>query len=254
MERKFRHLDLFSGIGGFALAASWVWGSAHQVVSFCEIDLFAQKVLKKHWPDTPIHDDIKSMNGEQYGRIDILTGGFPCQPYSFAGERRGSKDDRALWPEMRRIIKESKPRWIIGENVAGFVSMDLDKTLSDLETEGYETATLIIPALAVKTEHKRERVWVIANAGLNGFQEIFMQPGTNDPESKKNVIAPGCFRGPGLQISKRILWESNPGILRVGDGIPDRMDRIRALGNAIVPQLVANIMQAIKQIESVKRE
>lgn len=254
VKQKFRHLDLFSGIGGFALAASWVWGSAHEVVSFCEIESFPQKVLKKHWPDVPVHDDIKTMNGDKYGRIDLLTGGFPCQPYSLAGKRRGSKDDRALWPEMLRVIKESQPRWIVGENVAGFISMDLDKALSDLETEGYETAAFVIPALAVKTEHQRERVWIVANAGRNGFSEIFMQSRADDSESEKNVIASGCVRGPGVQISKRILWEGNSRILRVGDGIPDRVDRIRALGNAIVPQVVANIMQVIKQLETVKHE
>ena len=115
---KFRHLDLFSGIGGFSLAASWVWGEQHDIHSFVEIEPFAQKVLKKHWPEVPIHDDIKTYTHDGTA-IDLISGGFPCQPYSVAGKQRGEDDDRALWPEMLRVIKEAMPRWVVGENVAG---------------------------------------------------------------------------------------------------------------------------------------
>ena len=150
-----RHLDLFSGIGGFALAAQWVWGEAHEVVSFCEIDPYCQKVLKKHWPDTPIHDDITTMNGKRYaGTIDLLTGGFPCQPYSVSGKQEGAEDDRAIWPEMLRIIEECRPAWVIGENVAGIINMDLDRVLSDLESKGYTTETYCIPACATGALHR----------------------------------------------------------------------------------------------------
>ena len=134
---KFKHLDLFSGIGGFALAASWVWGEQHEIVSFCEIERYPQMVLKKHWPNIPIHDDIKTMKGDKYGTIDLVSGGFPCQPYSVSGKQLGKEDDRALWPEMLRVIKEAKPRWVVGENVTGFVNMELDISLSDMEAEGY---------------------------------------------------------------------------------------------------------------------
>jgi len=158
------HLDLFSGIGGFALAASWVWPD-HNVVSFCEIDPFCRKVLKKHWPDAPIHDDIKTFDGEKYaGRISLLTGGFPCQPYSVAGKQRGKDDDRALWPEMLRVISEIHPAWIIGENVGGFVNMGFDDCASDLESEGYEVQAFIIPACALNAPHRRDRVWIVAHS------------------------------------------------------------------------------------------
>src|SRR5215813_15342080 len=126
-----RHLDLFSGIGGFALAASWCWPN-HEIISFVEKDGFCQKVLRKHWPDAAIHDDIKTFDGSGLD-VDLLTGGFPCQPFSQAGKRKGTDDDRYLWPEMARIIAEAKPRWVVGENVAGIVSMELDTVLADLE-------------------------------------------------------------------------------------------------------------------------
>jgi len=156
------HLDLFSGITGFALAASWVWGEEHEIHCFVEIDPFCQKVIKKHWPGVPIHGDIKTYehNGT---KIDLLTGGFPCQPFSVAGKQRGKADDRALWPEMLRIIKEAKPRWIIGENVTGIVNMELDNYVSDLEAEGYEVQPFIIPACAVDAPHRRDRVWIVGH-------------------------------------------------------------------------------------------
>ena len=156
-----RHLDLFSGIGGFALAASWVWPE-HEVVAFCEQDQFCQKVLSKHWPDVPVNTDIHTLRGDEFGSIDLVSGGFPCQPYSVAGKRRGAEDDRALWPEMLRIIKEAKPTWVLGENVAGIIKMELDKVLSDLESIGYETRAFVIPACAVNAPHRRDRVWVVA--------------------------------------------------------------------------------------------
>ena len=162
-----RHLDLFSGIGGFALAASRVWDD-HEVVSFCDIEPFARKVLKKHWPDVPCHDDIKTMKGYDYANIDLLTGGFPCQPYSTAGQRRGSEDDRHLWPEMLRIIRECKPNWIVGENVRGLTNWNegvvFDEVLSDLEAEGYTVQSFLLPACAVDAPHRRDRIWIVAHS------------------------------------------------------------------------------------------
>lgn len=119
------HLDLFSGIGGFALGAQQVWKEGHNVISFVEIDPFCQNILKKHWPKTPIISDIKNIKRSNFNdkTIHLLTGGFPCQPFSIAGKQRGKKDDRYLWPEMLRIISETNPTWIIGENVDGFVNM-----------------------------------------------------------------------------------------------------------------------------------
>lgn len=161
-----RHLDLFSGIGGFSLAASWVWDDL-EIVSFCEQDKFCQKVLKKHWPDVPIFDDIYTLKGDQFGAVDIITGGFPCQPFSVAGKQRGSEDDRYLWPEMLRVIKEAKPRWVVGENVTGIINLALDDVLASLENIGYETQAFIIPACGVDAPHRRDRVWIVAHSERN---------------------------------------------------------------------------------------
>ena len=157
-----KHLDLFSGIGGFALAARW---AGLETIGFCEKDEFCQKVINKHWPGVPIFSDIKELTGDQLksdGIIpDIITGGFPCQSFSCAGQQRGKGDDRYLWPEMFRVIREIHPAWVIGENVRGIVNMALDEVISNLESVGYETATFIIPACGVDAPHRRDRVWII---------------------------------------------------------------------------------------------
>ena len=161
------HIDLFSGIGGNALAGEWL---GIETIQFVEIDPFCRKVLQKNFPGVPIHDDIKTFHwtGE---RPFILTGGFPCQPFSYAGKRKGQEDDRALWPEMLRVISEAKPHWSISENVNGFVSMGLDECISDLEGEGYEVQPLIIPACAVNAPHRRDRVWIVAHRKECGWRE-----------------------------------------------------------------------------------
>ena len=153
-------LDLFSGIGGFSLGLG---RAGMETVQFCEIDNYCQKVLAKHWPGIPIHDDIRTLDGEQFrGAVGVVCGGFPCQPFSSAGKRAGKNDDRDLWPEMYRIIREVQPAWVVGENVAGFVDMELDRTLSDLENSGYACQTFEIPACAVAAHHQRMRVWIVA--------------------------------------------------------------------------------------------
>jgi DNA (cytosine-5)-methyltransferase 1 len=163
-------LDLFSGIGGFSLAASWT--NQIKTVAFCEIDPFCQKVLKKHWPDVPIFDDITRLRGDDIGTADIITGGFPCQPFSCAGKRRGKEDDRYLWPEMLRVISEARPAWVIGENVAGFIGMGLDDCVSDLENQGYEVQAFVIPACAVNAPHRRDRVWIVANRSNTRLKDV----------------------------------------------------------------------------------
>ncbi len=194
-----RHLDLFSGIGGFALAAEMVWGQGGVQHIFCDNDPFCQAILRKHWPESPIYGDIKNLSAEaiiadttgngrhergaksagKQGRsnatvndfsVDLLTGGFPCQPFSSAGRRRGKEDDRHLWPEMLRVIRETQPRWVIGENVGGLLTWNgglvLDEVFADLEAEGYEVGAFVIPAAAVGAPHRRDRVWIVArNAG-----------------------------------------------------------------------------------------
>ena len=163
-----RVLDLFSGIGGFSLGLE---RAGFETVAFCEIDPYCRKVLKKHWPEVPIFEDIRKLNGDEVDDIGLICGGYPCQPFSCAGKREGKNDDRHLWPEMYRIIKAIRPRWVIAENVAGHISMGLDTVLSDLEAEGYTCWTFVIPACAVDAKHRRDRVWIVANANGGGLSE-----------------------------------------------------------------------------------
>ena len=161
-----RLLDLFSGIGGFSYAAETLIGG-YETVAFCEMDEFCQKVLKKHWPQVPIYDDVRTLDAARLGRIDIVTGGYPCQPFSQAGRRQGEEDERHLWPEMLRIIKSCQPRYVVAENVAGHVTMGLDQVLTDLEDQGYTTRPIIVPACAKNAPHRRDRVWIIGQLTTN---------------------------------------------------------------------------------------
>ncbi|HBA70733.1 MAG TPA: DNA (cytosine-5-)-methyltransferase [Geobacter sp.] len=159
-------LDLFSGIGGFSLG---LHRAGMTTVAFCEIEPYPQAVLRKNFPGVPIYDDVRTVTAERLRtdgitRVDLVCGGFPCQPFSVAGKQQGKDDHRHLWPEMFRIIQETKPTWVIGENVAGFVSMALDEVWSDLENQGYEVQPFIIPACAFNANHRRDRVWIIAHA------------------------------------------------------------------------------------------
>ena len=238
-----KHLDLFSGIGGFALAADWVWGAEHEIVSFCEIESFCQKVLKKHWPDVPIHDDIKTLKGDKYGTIDLITGGFPCQSFSVAGKRRGKNDDRYLWPEMFRIIQEARPRWVIGENVTGIINMALDEVLSDLESEGYEAQTFIIPACSQNAPHRRDRVWIVADT-INQRLQRGEWSGSHDQRQAPHGSITECIKAwdePWIEVASRFCG--------VDARVSHRVDRLKSLGNAIVPQVVVPIMESIKKID-----
>lgn len=159
------HASLFSGIGGFDLAAHWMgWENLFQ----CEKDPFCQTVLRHHFPKCILHGDIKELQADEYhGRVDVLTGGFPCQPYSTAGKRKGRDDDRHLWPEMLRVIRECQPRWVLGENVLGLRSWDggmvFEEVCADLEARGYSVQPFVIPACGVKNApHKRDRIWFVA--------------------------------------------------------------------------------------------
>ena len=288
-------LDLFSGIGGFSLGLK---RAGMETIGFCEIDPFCRKVLAKHWPDVTVHTDIRSLDGKDYkGRAEIICGGFPCQPFSQAGKRRGTEDDRHLWPEMLRIISEVRPTWVIGENVIGIVKMELDSILSDLEGEGYQTRAFIIPACSIDAPHKRDRVWIIAhangegesdgpinegprprqlelmadpNAGLGAVTQQAVQAGRATIISSSKDVAdseservqrlwasgeqkPHTYAGQKLSLcgSERpdpAKWEAEPGMGRVVDGIPNRVDRIKGLGNAVVPMVVEVIGNAIMEI------
>jgi DNA (cytosine-5)-methyltransferase 1 len=162
-----KHGSLFSGIGGFDLAASWMgWENIFQ----CEKDVFCRRVLNFYWPKAVCYEDIRTFDATRYkGLIDVLTGGFPCQPFSTAGRRKGTSDDRYLWPEMCRIIREVRPGWVVGENVLGLLNYGrgvvFEQVLADLEAEGYEAWTYILPAASVGAPHQRDRIWFIAHAG-----------------------------------------------------------------------------------------
>ena len=171
MGGQLTHLSLFSGIGGLDLAAEW---AGIETVGQCEWAEYPTKVLEKHWPDVPRWKNIQTLTGENFyertGRrtVDIISGGFPCQPFSVAGKQRGKEDDRYLWPEMVRVIKELRPTWVVGENVAGIVRMALPDILSELETCGYRTRTFLIPACAIGARHRRYRVAIVGYSEHNG--------------------------------------------------------------------------------------
>ena len=244
-EGIFSHASLFSGIGGFDLAASWMgWQNIFQV----EIDKFCQKVLEKNFPDTKRYSDIKNFNGTEYeNKIDILTGGFPCQPFSVAGKQQRRNDERFLWNEMLRVITKIKPKFVIAENVPGIVKMELGQMCASLENEGYEVQPFIIPACAVNAPHKRERVWIVAYSGRYGLQrgEQGMFPAQEQGYAAENLSA----------SELRECWKGNnippPRICRSGDGLPDRVDRIKALGNAIVPQIAFEVFCLLEAWEKI---
>jgi len=186
-------LDLFSGIGGFSLGLHW---AGMETIAFCEADDKCRQVLKKHWPDIPVHEDIKKLDGKQYrGTASVVCGGFPCQPWSVAGRRKGHDDNRDLWPEMLRIIREVKPRWVIGENVQGFVNkeMGLARTATDLENEGFETRNFLLPACGVSAPHQRFRIFVVGYAKQHGSSSAekcgdSSSSGINSTEGKNQAI------------------------------------------------------------------
>ena len=233
-----KHLDLFSGIGGFSLAARNVgWDT----IQFVEIDPYCQKVLKKNFPGVPIHSDIKDYEGE---KCDIITGGFPCQPYSVAGKQRGARDDRALWPELVRIISLSGPSWFVGENVTGFIEVGLNSAIDDLGAIGYAVQSFVIPACAVNAIHRRDRVWIVAHSDRAGLQGV-----ENAGIPKESWAEPQEHPARLLERERRLAIPAGK-CGGVHDGIPNRMDRLRGLGNAIVPQVAEVTFHAIQEVET----
>ena len=232
-------LDLFSGIGGFSLGLER--SGYFQTQAFCEIDGFCRKVLAKHWPGVPIYNDVKELTKEKLDSdgitIDAICGGYPCQPFSLSGDRRGAEDDRHLWPEVDRLIRELRPKIFCGENVVGHITLGIDQVLFDLEGQGYTTEVFILPACAVGAEHRRDRVWIVAYSDSAGLQE------------RQGIcgVAEEAGGSEFWETSALCAWrEPAPDMVRIADGVPGRVDRIRALGNAVVPQIPEMIGRAIK--------
>jgi len=240
-------------VGGFDLAAEWMgWEN----VFHCEWNEFGQRVLKYYWPNAISYGDVTKTDFTIHrGQIDIITGGFPCQPYSLAGKRKGKEDERHLWPEMLRAIREIQPSWVVGENVPGIVNWSgglvFHEVQTDLEVEGYEVFPVILPAISVNAPHERSRTWFIANS--DGFRRQKIQSQTNNTKGcyvsniKKSSIHMGsCFTV--FDEERERIYES--GICGEDDGISNRMDRLTALGNAIVPQVAFQIFKAIEAVNN----
>lgn len=281
------HGSLFSGIGGFDLAAEWMgWTNAFH----CEWEEFPRKVLQYHFPESKSYGDINETDFTIWNKkIDILTGGFPCQPYSAAGKRLGKEDERHLWPEMLRAIREIEPRWVIGENVYGLVSWNeelvFEEVQVDLENQGYEVQPYILPAASVGAPHRRDRVWFVAYAKS---QRAWKQPSENrkwqnrrsynngENANATNSSDKGLQRGEvnGSITSIRQerkeqptrcippTWKNfptQPPVCGRDDGIPRELDSItfpkwrnesiKAYGNAIVPQVAYQLFKTIRAYE-----
>ena len=283
-------LDLFSGIGGFSVGLE---RAGFKTVAFCEIDKYCGLVLKKHWKDIKIYHDVREITKQQLEADgcelpEVITGGFPCQPFSVAGRQKGSGDNRYLWPEMFRVIKEFKPRWIIAENVRGIINIQdgvvFENVCTDLESQGYETQTFIIPAAGVGAPHRRDRVWIVANSRrtIRGQQSSRNKESTGSgasQETKRSADSDSFARSSEREkimanthierlegqlrsklqgtregftnSSKRTQrqWDIEPDVGRVADGVQGRIHRLKGLGNSIVPQIAEEIGRAILKAE-----
>jgi DNA (cytosine-5)-methyltransferase 1 len=315
-----KHLDLFSGIGGFSLGLESA--GLVETVAFCDFDKYCQQILKKNFPGVPIYEDVKELNYDKLkadgiDTIDIITGGYPCQPFSVAGRKKGEEDPRHVWPEMFRLVQELRPTWVIGENVGGHIKLGLDTVLENLESEGYSTRTFSISASSIGANHKRERVWIIANLansqrlgrtegtkkseeltreessdqfdnrsegriesepsqvmansntghGEQQNQEVCSRRNASDSSSEDVANSEGSNRdeheinrehgeassqeifGNGSSVSGVSAWWSvEPDVGRVAHGVPNRVDRLKCLGNSVVPQIPYVIGLSIKKI------
>ena len=305
-----KFLSLFAGIGGFDLGLE---RAGMQCVGQVEIDKKCQAVLAKHWPTITRMGDIRDVKGNEFGAVELICGGVPCQPASQAGKRGGTEDDRWLWPEAFRLVQSINPTWCLFENVYGIITLEggvvFDNLLSELESFGYEVQTFIIPACGVNALHRRNRVWILAHSidcsnrpdrrkkkKKGGIPEVDRQKGcsgmSDGTSSNKKVLAhPGLQRqakyekqttgiakpGPdvpntaksGLErkVSKSKFsreqsglptecgkWQIEPNVGRVANGVPRRVDRLKQLGNAVVPQVVEVIGRAIMQIEDAREK
>lgn len=318
------HFSLFSGIGGIDLAAEWAGFTTVGQVEWAD---YPTKVLEKHWPDVPRWRDIRSVTAEDFYKrtglrtVDLISGGFPCQPFSVAGKQKGKGDDRYLWPEMLRVIREIKPTWVLGENVPGILRIAGKTVCEDLEREGYAVTVFNFEAAAVGAPHRRDRVFFVSHimdntisrrwetdienqTRKNSFQRIFKTASgdvadTNSQglQGRNSEVMRECasewFAGKGSTpvantscklrewdrrardrrsespngswrsvesdvggVASRLpcwldgYWRVEPNIPRVATGVKNRVDRLKCLGNAVVPQQVYPILKAIAEIET----
>lgn len=256
MNKKLKHASLFSGIGGFDLAAKWMgWENKF----YCEIDPFCRKILNYHFNDLKSYENIKETDFREWrGKIDVLSGGFPCQPFSTAGKRKGTEDERYLWPEMLRAIREIKPKWVVGENVRGLLSwnegMVLETVNTDLENEGYETEYFLLPACGVNAPHQRYRIFIIAHRTETRSNDVH--------DSRKNAIYTDKHNTSHL---RETTWENFPtqsplcgrddGLSTELDGIAVskwRTESVKAYGNSVVPQLIYKLFNTIEYVENLE--
>lgn len=237
-----RVLDLFSGIGGFSLGLE---RAGMTTVAFCEINPFCRAVLKKHWPEVPCYDDIKTLTAERLAAdgisVDVICGGFPCQDISYAGPGAGLDGDRSgLWFEYARIVGEIGPQFVIVENVAALLDRGMDDVLRTLAALGYDAEWHCIPASAVGAVHARDRVWIIAYPQRNGIQGREIIPAAWQAQPRAEQLSGLLLSRLGDEVSTARVW-------RASHGVPQRMDvaRNRAIGNAVVPQIPEIIGRAI---------
>jgi DNA (cytosine-5)-methyltransferase 1 len=264
--------SLFAGIGGMDLGLERAGMECRWQV---EIDPFCRKVLAKHWPNVKRYEDIRTVNWGEVERVDLIAGGFPCQPFSSAGARRGTADARWLWPEFARAVRALRPRRVLVENVPGLLAAagGMGAVLGDLASSGYDTEWDCIPAAAVGAPHLRDRVWIVGYAhedgepvgafdaeasGLSGMvADAASREGRQDGQSlsgergsgisceTKKRRPRGSGGGGGAARAGGHWWATQPSVGRVADGVPDRMDRLRGLGNAVVPQVAEFIGRRI---------
>jgi DNA (cytosine-5)-methyltransferase 1 len=301
-------LDLFAGIGGFALGFEET--GLFKTTCFVENEPYCQAVLKHHWPHVPVLGDIYDVKGRDLPEPhpDVIVGGFPCQPYSQAGQQRAQSDPRDLWPEMFRLVRECRPTWVVGENVVGLVQLGLDRVLSDLESEGYATRTFNIPAFAVGAPHQRQRLWIVAHSHSPSEPDVPIDGDAGRRQLGFDFMADTGCKSEGSEVSgsrnERIKraserqrreawhrsgniredvadtdssgfvkrrgsvsmetqytsaecsrqgqspsnWLTEPNVGRVAHGVPARVAQLRALGNALVPQIATQIGMAIGRV------
>lgn len=277
-------LDLFSGIGGFSLGLE---RAGMRTLAFCEIEPYCQAVLRKHWPNVPIFEDITKLRGVDVGSADVICGGFPCQDISTAGKGAGIEGERSgLWREFARLIGEIRPRYALIENVPALRSMGLSRVLCDLAQIGYDAEWHCVPASAIGARHRRDRIWIVAYSNASGYSAaqsssayIGQAPNAScragspcaaGQIANKGILAnterEGLERHNGGIVTSRLAarlaedirksrssniggWQVEPALGRVVDGFPGRVDQIKCLGNAIVPQMAEIIGRAIIDYE-----